>query len=469
MDLLLRRRMMISSKKDYIEFADPEVLRVLLANGVGDGIGITYADAAAVTSLNKMFQNNTTITTFNELRYFTGLTVVRNITGMSNLKAITFPSSLTVVPSRQFALSGQTSSLQKLSYINDNPISFGVYAFQYGTISDGVYITNLDNWLHNTYDNNTSNPLNKGHRLFLNNVEVTSVVVPSDITAVGLGWMQGCTSITSVTFHNRITSIGASAFTGCSGLTSLTIPSSVTSIGNDAFANCTSLSGTFIMPSSVTSLGTTLLQGDTNLTNVYWYNDVPSRGILYSSNTNVGNGTGLLYVSGDFNAHPSDYYFDFKQIIIDGDLRITGYGNRYFNRSTYTEIVRIGGNIVFGTYTGNAVNGPNSNVKFLEIIGNISDMASQAGLFFSLATNAILHFGKVGVACPPDKIVRGGNLSRIIKIYVGDGSSAAHDDAILAQYLADTDWSAYSAKLDTWYNYVQGGGEYATPPTIPAE
>ena len=39
-------------------------------------------------------------------------------------------------------------------------------------------------------------------------------------------------------------------------------------------------------------------------------------------------------------------------------------------------------------------------------------------------------------------------------VYVGDGSSASHDNAVLAQYTADTDWSAYTSKLDTWYNYI---------------
>lgn len=40
------------------------------------------------------------------------------------------------------------------------------------------------------------------------------------------------------------------------------------------------------------------------------------------------------------------------------------------------------------------------------------------------------------------------------KIYVGDGSSAAHDDAILQAYLADTSWATVSSQLDTWYNYL---------------
>lgn len=44
-----------------------------------------------------------------------------------------------------------------------------------------------------------------------------------------------------------------------------------------------------------------------------------------------------------------------------------------------------------------------------------------------------------------------------VKIYVGDGSSQAHDQEVLNAYLQDSTWAAYSNKLDLWYNYH---GEY---------
>lgn len=54
----------------YIIFADPEVKRVLLANGVGDGVGITKEAAAEVTSIGTWFKDNTSITSFEELKLF---------------------------------------------------------------------------------------------------------------------------------------------------------------------------------------------------------------------------------------------------------------------------------------------------------------------------------------------------------------------------------------------------------------
>ena len=38
--------------------------------------------------------------------------------------------------------------------------------------------------------------------------------------------------------------------------------------------------------------------------------------------------------------------------------------------------------------------------------------------------------------------------------YVGDGSSAEHDDAILQAYLAVSPWSGYASSLKTWYSYL---------------
>lgn len=55
---------------------------------------------------------------------------------------------------------------------------------------------------------------------------------------------------------------------------------------------------------------------------------------------------------------------------------------------------------------------------------------------------------------PPTGAITQYTFSNSYKIYVGDGSSAVHDDAILAYYVAATGWSSYSSRLDTWYNYL---------------
>lgn len=89
-----------------IEFDDAEVLRVLLANGVGSDGVITERQAKAVTSISTWFKGNTAIKTFKELQYFTSITELGDYSlndsgspfaGCSNLEVVYLPNSLTYI------------------------------------------------------------------------------------------------------------------------------------------------------------------------------------------------------------------------------------------------------------------------------------------------------------------------------------------------------------------------------------
>lgn len=55
----------------YIQFEDAEVERVLMSKGVSsDGVGITIEDAERVTTISTWFKGNTTIQSFEEIKYF---------------------------------------------------------------------------------------------------------------------------------------------------------------------------------------------------------------------------------------------------------------------------------------------------------------------------------------------------------------------------------------------------------------
>lgn len=96
----------IASALEVITFEDAAVKAICVENWGGNVIEgeITPAEAAAVTTLDSKFVDNTTITAFKELEYFTGLTTL-NVTyashnytgdgqfkGCSSLQVIHFPS-----------------------------------------------------------------------------------------------------------------------------------------------------------------------------------------------------------------------------------------------------------------------------------------------------------------------------------------------------------------------------------------
>ena len=126
-----------------------------------------------------------------------------------------------------------------------------------------------------------------GEDAFKNNLNLTSIIIPSSVNSIGRAafWgtslttiviPNGVTSIsdelfrttatlTSVTIPNTVTSIGDAAF-GNTGLTSIAIPNSMRSIGASAFEN-TSLNSV-IIPNGVTSLGAKAFKNNVNLTSV---------------------------------------------------------------------------------------------------------------------------------------------------------------------------------------------------------
>ena len=162
---------------EAIKFADAYVKALCVVNWDTNNDGeLDKDEAAAVTDLGEVFRDNTTITSFNELRYFTALTSIGKLafSCCSGLTSVTIPNSVESV----------------------------------------------------------------GENAFQGCSGLTSVTIPNSVTSIGQYAFFFCSGLTSVTIPNSVTSIGQYAFSDCSRLTSVTIPNSVTSIGEGAFANC---------------------------------------------------------------------------------------------------------------------------------------------------------------------------------------------------------------------------------------
>lgn len=124
-----------------------------------------------------------------------------------------------------------------------------------------------------------------GYNAFYNNKSLTSITIPSSVTAITAGAFADCTALSSITvaeenpkYNSRdncnavietqsnelivgckntkipsnVTGIGSQAFSGCTGLTDITLPDGVKSIGDRAFNGCGLTS--IVIPQSVTSL-----------------------------------------------------------------------------------------------------------------------------------------------------------------------------------------------------------------------
>lgn len=69
-------------------------------------------------------------------------------------------------------------------------------------------------------------------------INIATVVIPTQITTIGEDAFSGCTSLTSVTIPDSVINIETYAFYQCSRLRSITIPDSVTYIADVAFNFC---------------------------------------------------------------------------------------------------------------------------------------------------------------------------------------------------------------------------------------
>ncbi len=212
-----------------ITFADANVKALCVANWDTNHDGeLSEAEAAAVTNLGTVFKEDTTITSFNELQYFTGLTGIseRAFNKCTNLAAVTLPSTITSIGTCAFDDCYALAAIDIPSCV---------------TFIDGAAFSDCRS--------------------------LTSIVLPEGITSIGEWFFDGCIGLTEITIPESVTSIGSWAFWNCSGLTSVTIGSGVTSINYAAFFGCSGLTSVSI-PNSVTSIGAHAFDDCTNLTAV---------------------------------------------------------------------------------------------------------------------------------------------------------------------------------------------------------
>ena len=101
-------------------------------------------------------------------------------------------------------------------------------------------------------------------KYYINDKEITSIEIPSNVTTLGDYVFQGRRGLTSLNLPAGITSIGSGAFYDCSGLTSLTLPAGITSLnlpngihfsGEGVFLGCSGLTSIYVYAEKVPKIG----------------------------------------------------------------------------------------------------------------------------------------------------------------------------------------------------------------------
>ena len=186
----------------YIPFADSNVEAVLLANGVGDGLGVTYKAAANIRSISTWFKNNTNITSFNELQYFTGIHKLYDSTfeNCSNLTSVILPK--------------------------------GVYIERSCFRGTGLITIENTETIRNTILYEST---------FKNCQSLQSIYLPETITSFEVSCFEKCNKLTQITFPRDLKSIGNYAFVDCKSLIADVILLNIKSIGIYAFSGCESI------------------------------------------------------------------------------------------------------------------------------------------------------------------------------------------------------------------------------------
>ncbi len=306
---------------DIIYFKDEKVGEICVSNWDTNGDGVLSLTEAAnvesiadigtsdsgVVSVYKSPFLKTEITSFDELKFFTGLTDIPGWTfyDCKSLSSIVIPQNVVSIGGG-YSSYGPTGSCNEASVVTwqgrdelgafngcSNLVSVTIpesvksidkFAFLGCDNLKEVHISNLRSWMEIDFGDMSANPLSYAHRLILDKQEITKIQIPDDMTTIKKYVFCGGEGIVSLTLPNTVTSIEVGAFHGCCHLKSIDIPSSIGKIGgfilnwednmqceyiNDTgvFEGCSSLKSVNISK-SVTCIGAKTFKGCSSLMSV---------------------------------------------------------------------------------------------------------------------------------------------------------------------------------------------------------
>lgn len=214
----------------YVRFADDTVKDICVTNW-GDGMGITEAQAAAVTTLGTKFKGNTTITEFMELSKFGVTAIAEN--GFSSC------TNLIKADLSKISVLNRAAFANCVNFAGDGNGDLRLPSLT--SIEDGVfggYNTTICNGLKRVLDLGRITTLPKGSdslSIFRNQQSLTEVYLPDTLTTIGDFVFGACSSLTNINLPASLTTIGRGAFSSCTSLAIVIDTPNLETLGQDAF------------------------------------------------------------------------------------------------------------------------------------------------------------------------------------------------------------------------------------------
>lgn len=399
---------------------NPAVAIILQAKGKGTTLDVpllgqgrymlTKSQASSITSIGTWFSgvknpydSNGIVSSDTTMQYsFNDFIELKYFTGVSTLSGAVFQNC---------------SNLTRLG-ISKNLVNFGDRDGSVGSmnlftgctsLNAVYYYGSVNDWFKiNFYCINTgnlhSNPLIFAKHLYIND-EILEHIVIDDLNITSLKKMvfMNNVDVKSITVNSPITDIGYAAFSGCTNLESIQINNEdvnrrLINIGGLSFMSCTLLNSIVFNNVSPKSISTAAFDG------------VPYK---FTNND-------LAYLE--------------------------TYGSGLANSSTisnWDDYITLPSIVTFYTKYG----GFGSTPLMLTLGENLTSFILQRYV------DRKFHL----LCSTPPSVGSTASVQVGAKIYVGDGSSAAHDNAILSTYASTAGYwqDLYNANgLDTWYNYL---------------
>lgn len=171
----------------------------------GDG-ELSYAEAAAVTSLGNVFKNSQYVLDFYELQYFTGLTEIgESAFEGSSIRRVTIPANVTNIARSAFR--NTTKLITVLIPYPSKLRTIGMFAFEGSsikTLGAPLEVVTIDSYA------------------FKNCTQLKEITLGSDkLKTIGSEAFMGCTNLGSgifINFPRTLSTVGARTFKDCSNL-----------------------------------------------------------------------------------------------------------------------------------------------------------------------------------------------------------------------------------------------------------